>query len=78
MQAPARQNMPIGHPAPASAGAPAMHSTQRSALQRCAAPVQSEASAHCTHLEVAVSQTGAAIVVHCDLSVHPARHMKVV
>jgi hypothetical protein len=77
MQVPPRQNMPIGHPAPASAGAPSMHSTQRSALHKGVLPEQSEDAAHCTHREVVKSQTGAAIVVHCALLVHPALHMKV-
>jgi|SRR5580704_9669199 hypothetical protein len=78
MQVPKRQVMPIAHPAPASAGAPSMHSTQRFTLQRCAAPLQSDACSHCTHRDVAVSQTGAAIVVHCAVAVHPALHMNVI
>jgi hypothetical protein len=78
-QVPKRQTMPIGHPAPASAAAPAMHSTQRSAVQKgVLASLQSEACAHSTHRDVVVSQTGAAIVVHCAVAVHPVRHMKLV
>ncbi len=77
MQVPARQNMPIGHPAPASAGAPGMHCTQRFAVQKGVLPEQSEDAAHCTHRDVVKSQTGAAIVVHCALLVHPALHMNV-
>jgi RES domain-containing protein len=40
-------------------------------------PEQSEDWAHCTHRDVAVSQTGAAIVVQPALLVHPARQAKV-
>ena len=53
---PPRQTMPVGHPTPASGGAPGMHCTQRDKV---------------------VSQTGAAVVVHCALLVHPALHMNV-
>lgn len=69
--------MPRGQLAPASAAAPGMHSTQKPTSQKCAVPVQSEAWAHSTHRDVVVLQTGAAFVVHCVSSVHPARHMKV-
>jgi hypothetical protein len=77
MQVPKRQAMPFGHPVPASAAAPGTHCTQRFTAQKGVIPEQSEACAHCTHLDVVVSQTGAAMVVHCVLLVHPARHMKV-
>jgi hypothetical protein len=32
---------------------------------------------HCTQRDKVVSQTGAAVVVHCALLVHPALHMNV-
>ena len=73
---PARQVMPLGQPAPASAGAPGMHCTQRFTSQKGVAPEQSEAAVHCTHRDVVVLQTGAAMVVQSALLVHPARHMK--
>ena len=69
--------MPRGHPAPASAGAPATHWTQRLAAQKGAAMGHSDAWVHCTQRDVMVLQTGAAVVVHCVLAVHPALHMKV-
>jgi hypothetical protein len=78
MHVPARQTMPIGQrAAPASAAAPGMHWTQRSRRQLGVVPLQSEDWAHSTHRDVAVSQTGAAIVVQPALLVHPARHVKV-
>jgi hypothetical protein len=77
MQVPKRQTMPIGHPAPASGAAPGMHCTQRFPAQWGAVAGQSEASAHCTHRDVAVSQTGAVMVVHCAWVVHPVLHMNV-
>ncbi len=68
--------MPRGHPAPASAAAPGMHSTQRFASQKGVPPEQSEAAVHCTHRDVVVLQTGAVMVVQSALLVQPARHMK--
>ena len=68
--------MPVGHPLPASAAAPARHWTQRFRVQKGVAMGQSDACVHATHRDVFVLQTGAIIVVHCALLVHPARHMK--
>jgi hypothetical protein len=71
------QTMPIGHLAPASAAAPGMHCRQRLPAQKGIVAAQSEACAHCTHRDVAVSQTGAVVVVHCALLVHPVLHVNV-
>jgi hypothetical protein len=71
-----RHVRPVGQPVPASGAAPSTHCTHRPKVQYGVIPEQSEFCAHCTQVDVIVSQTVAPIMVHWALLVQPARHMK--
>jgi hypothetical protein len=78
MQVPSRQAIPLGQLAPASAGAPTSHCTQKPTSQKGFVAEQSEACAHSTQRDVVVLQTGVVLSAVQSAAVrHPARHMKV-